>query len=92
MSKGSKKSNIKRITPLFKDRDFDKNKNYRIRYVVAHNNNNVFHSIEIHSDLQVSTGLPYIEVFNSKKEAYARLKNKFIFPSDIVENNNGVEI
>ena len=86
--KGKKKKNIKKITPLSKKKDYNKDKGWKIHYVVAHNNSGIFHPIELYPNLQVSTGLPYFESFNSKVQAYAKFKNKVIFPSDIVINDN----
>jgi len=45
-----------------------------MRYFLAHNGLNIFHVGKLDKDMEVVTGQPYLEYFNTLEELIARLK------------------
>lgn len=62
------------------------------KWVVAHNNSDVFHICEIHPNNCFATGQPFMDVFDTQDEllsAFPQLSSHF-FP-EFLENTNIIE-
>jgi hypothetical protein len=61
------------------------------KWVVAHNNDNVFHVSEVKPNNCLLTGEPFMEVFDSKEEmltSFPQLSSNINFQQDDIEEKN----
>ena len=70
--------------------DLTEEEKTQTRYVVAHNGSDVYHAIELEPEMQLATGQPNLEVFNTKEDAYAEFGDSIQFASDIVEEEEEI--
>jgi len=74
-----------KLVSLSSRTDLEEEEKNKTRYVVAHNGRDIYHAVELFPDLQVATGQKYLEVFDTKEDAYSVFNEKIMFATDIKE-------